>query len=643
MGVEKGKTNNVNKAVQWLCIALVLVFVSGMGASLVQTSFGAVSVTSFKVPTNDGRWLTGTIYKPDSASAKNRVPAVVTCHGYLNNSEMQDINAIELSRRGIAVVAFDAYYHGGSSSAALPMMEDVQAEGIGMVPMVEYVSTELDYVDQQKIGVMGHSMGGMAAWCTLMHYGAIYNQALEEAAAQDSDGGEEITDAEREAAEAQNKVHAGLPVGFIKLATPEVFQIIHANVGINYAKYDEGAEDLANGNGELSGNCPEALAAINSIMDESTQVGTAEIGKYYGNAQDKTMRVIYNPALIHPGLHFSKESASYTVDFFEKSFGMEQTIPSGEQIWLWKELFNLIGVIGAFLAIIPMAVLLLQVPVFQSLQGKAPEPFVELLTTRSKGLFWGGWALSWIISGISFFPVSKLDAVFFPDQTTFGSSAWFPQPSTNFIMLWAVFNGITGLILFYMSVRMYKKKSDISEPLSGLRIGSVAFVKTLCLAVSVWIGFYSLVFGCEYIFGTDFRFFILAICTFTPDKLFIALQYLPFYFIFYMASSVTMNILYRVKGQKEWLNVILCGLSNVLGIVIINAIQYIKLFSTGVSMWTADRLYPMVVLPLIVQLFVAAYIGRSLYKATGKVWLGAMVNTMIMLMIGVANTATLGL
>ena len=51
----------------------------------------------------------------------------------------------------------------------------------------------------------------------------------------------------------------------------------------------------------------------------------------------------------------------------------------------------------------------------------------------------------------------------------------------------------------------------------------------------------------------------------------------------------------------------------------------------------------MVALPLIVLLFVAAYINRSLYKATGKVWLGAMVNTLIMLMIGVANTATLGI
>ena len=49
----------------------------------------------------------------------------------------------------------------------------------------------------------------------------------------------------------------------------------------------------------------------------------------------------------------------------------------------------------------------------------------------------------------------------------------------------------------------------------------------------------------------------------------------------------------------------------------------------------------MVVIPLIVWLFAAAYVGRKFYKATGKIWLGALVNCLIIVMIGVANTATL--
>ena len=58
-------------------------------------------------------------------------------------------------------------------------------------------------------------------------------------------------------------------------------------------------------------------------------------------------------------------------------------------------------------------------------------------------------------------------------------------------------------------------------------------------------------------------------------------------------------------------------------------------------MYIDTRLYPMAAIPLILFLFVAAYVNRGLFKATGKVWLGAFVNTFIIVMISVANTATL--
>lgn len=636
------KAMSVKTAAKLLCVALVLVLISGIGASALQTDYGSVQVSDFKIPADGGKWISGTLYKPKQASEQKKVPLVITCHGYLNNRKMQDINAIELSRRGIAVIAYDAYYHGDSSASDLPMMDSVAAEGIGMIPLVEYACSNLSYIDQDKIGVLGHSMGGMAVWCTLMYYGGQYMQAIEAAKAPESDGGADITEAELMAAEKLNKVRAGMPMGFIQFSTEDTFKLIHANVGIDYAKYDEGGYSLAGGSGDLSGSCPEALAAINSIFEAPDKVDSAEIGKYYGNAADRTLRVIYNPSEIHPGMHFSSGSASYAVEFFGKSFGMELDA-SGSSRWLFKELFNMLGVIGALLSIIPMAILLLEVPVFKSLKGSALEPETGLDTPKHKAVFWISWAASWIISGVSFFPISKLDAVFFPKQTAFGSSALFSQPSTNFIMLWAVFNGLIGLILFALTHKVSKKNQEASGYMQAIKIGAKPFVKTLLLAAAVFAGFYSLVFASEYFFNTDFRFWLLGICSFTSDKLLILLQYLPFYFIYYFAISLTGSLTYRVRGQKEWFNVLLCGLSNVLGIVLINAAQYIKLFATGTSLWQDDRLYPMVVLPLIVLLFAAAYINRSLYKATGKVWLGALVNTLIVLMIGVANTATLGI
>ena len=100
------------------------------------------------------------MFRPVSATAENKVPIVITSHGYLNNNEMQDISGIELSRRGIAVIAMDAYFHGNSSSTQYSYEDSLIVEGMGMIPLVEYAYSQLDWVDNTKIGIMGHSMGG---------------------------------------------------------------------------------------------------------------------------------------------------------------------------------------------------------------------------------------------------------------------------------------------------------------------------------------------------------------------------------------------------------------------------------------------------------------------------------------------------
>ena len=55
--------------------------------------------------------------------------------------------------------------------------------------LVEYAYYNLDYIDNSRIGVTGHSMGGGNTWGTAQHYGRKYLEAL--AAAQDpaSEGG----------------------------------------------------------------------------------------------------------------------------------------------------------------------------------------------------------------------------------------------------------------------------------------------------------------------------------------------------------------------------------------------------------------------------------------------------------------------
>ncbi|MEK3658269.1 alpha/beta fold hydrolase [Paenibacillus sp. FSL F4-0236] len=633
-----------------LVVSMLMIFVSACLSGFLQTSYGKVEIIDFKLPTENGQWLSGQIFKPEQSNEEHKVPLVITEHGYLNNKHMQNLNAIELSRRGIAVMTFDAYYHGKSSSSSEPVMKAVAANGEGMIPLVEFAYKSLDYIDNDMIGVMGHSMGGMSTWLTLMHYGSQYYAAIEEAKKPDSEGAETITDSEKEYANSLNKVAAGLPVGNIRLSSEKVFSQIHANMGIIYGQYDEGNYDLSQGNGDLSNNADEALVAVNSIFSKAEQHSSFNVAKYYGDAENQTLRVIYNPKQTHEWAHFSKKTVAYTVDFFSQAFEISPQIKNTNQIWIWKELFSFIGLLGIFLLIFPASYYLLEIPFFKHLKlAKKQSSSIAnaLQTEKSKKktrVFWISWSLNWIFSAIGVIVALNLDKVIFKSTSNFMSVKWFTQPITNYILIWAMFSSLIGAALFVYKYKLEKRNNaELSLEQLGLKIGLSKAGKTLILALCIYGIFFGIVYAAEYLFNADFKFWILGVFTFNSDKLLVWMNYLPFFFIFYLINALLINILSFSNIKSEKANMIVAGLGNVLGIMLINGIQYAVLFTTGNTFWQETRLYPMVLLPFIFLLFAAAIISRSLYKLTGNVWLGAMVNTLIITMIGVANTATLAL
>ena len=69
---------------------------------------------------------------------------------------------IELSRRGYVVALIDPYAQGLSSSSLSRIAATTQ--GYGMFALVDYVHTGVfDFIDLNKVGATGHSMGGNAA------------------------------------------------------------------------------------------------------------------------------------------------------------------------------------------------------------------------------------------------------------------------------------------------------------------------------------------------------------------------------------------------------------------------------------------------------------------------------------------------
>lgn len=614
-----------------LLISLALILVGSFGAHLVQTGGGAIDVIGFKLPTENGQWITADLFRPKSASETNQVPLVVVCPGFERSKETMSGYSIELARRGIAVITIDPYNQGASSSTR--QRRSATMEGYGVVPMVEYVcnTPNLNYVDKSRIGAVGYSAGGNAVLQSASRFGARQARALRQAQYKRSEGGEVITDSERTNVLSQNKISAIFVGGYVLTMTSNVLDTVDANVGMDYAYYDEGAFRTTNGVAHMN-NAPESLRLVNSIFPPDKEIAEVEIGYSYGSVSNRTLRVVHNTKNIHPVLPYDPRHITHMTAFFTTVFGLEPDISSSNQTWVWKELFTFLSLIGAFLFLVPFTSLMLRLPWFNALVHPVPQA-LPAPGRSGRILFWSIFAVSALVACFLFIPMARASNALFLDAANRVQTWFFPQRINNAILLWAVANGILGLIIFFLTYKFHGKKNGITPEMWGLRTTMREMVKTFSLAMTVVVGFYGLLFVSYGIFHTDFRFvFVSAAASFPPKMLLVALEYIPLFFIFYLANSIRVNCAGRFAGQKEWVNKLINALGNSVGLLLILVIQYGCFITTGTVFWTDEWLYANLLLGVIPMMFVLPYFHRSFFKLTGKVYLGPMITCIIFIL-----------
>jgi dienelactone hydrolase len=614
-----------------LCISLALILAGNIGAYMIQTDSGKIDVTGIKIPTENGQWVTADLFKPKTATAKNPVPMVVVCPGFQRSKETLSNYSLELARRGIAVITIDPYNQGASSSTQ--ERRSASKEGYGVVQMVEYIydTPNLNYIDKTRIGATGYSAGGNAVLNSASVFGARQAKALKDAKAKNSDGGAAITAAEMANAKSQNKIAAVFVGGFVMSMTDKVLASVDANVGMDYAFHDEGAFRNANRNADMR-NAPEALRLVNSIFPKGKKLSEVEIGKIYGDYTKQTMRVVHNTNNIHPLLPYYPAHITHMVDFFITAFNLHPAIPSSNQTWLIKELFTLMSLVGAFLFLVPFATLMLRLPVFSSLVHSIP-PALPKPGRNGSILFWVTFIFSAILACFLFVPMAQATFTFFPAASKSMQTWWFPQRINNAVLLWAVLNGGIGMIVFFLTYKLYGKKNDISPDMWGIKTNVKELTKTLCLALTVFAAFYALLFASYGLFHTDFRFiFVSAAASFPTKMLVVALEYIPLFFIFFLGNSIRVNSGSRFEGQKEWISMLIMGLGNSVGLMMILIIQYSFLAYTGTVFWTTEWLYINLLFGILPMMFILPYFNRYFFRITGKVYLGPMVTCLIFIM-----------
>ena len=597
-----------------ICLASSILFFSFL-ASLILTSFGYVEVKSLRLDTDKGQYIVYDLFRPKSAKSESKAPFIAIIPGFQRSKEALSNIAIELSRRGYVVALIDPYAQGLSSSSLSTRAATTQ--GYGMFALVEHVyDGAFNFVDIDKIGATGHSMGGNAAIRGADFFGkqAIQNNT-------------------------KSKLDSVYVSGYVLTLRNNILRDSKSNMGVSYALYDEGAfrNELTAWDSANMMIAPESLRTVNGVLPKAEQIKKVELGKYYGSKEKNSLRVIFNEPVLHPFQPYNFEATSNQLDYFEKVFGAPNPINSYNQIWHWKEIFTLINMVLALIMLIPIARLFLGLRFFSSIKKDVPAP-LNVPNKKGKIIFWSIFSISALIACVSFIPMVEIAKILFADAASRKLTWFFPQRMNNSVMLWAAFNGLIGIIIFSLSYKFFGKRNGVETKSWGLWINKIDFFKTCALALVIFSTFYSFLFLNYALFHVDYRFWFMGVRIFQPEMLLVLLMYLPLFLIFFFSNSLRVNGAMRFKDQPEWLSMLIAGFANSAGLMLIIIIQYSVYFNTGTVFWTTNWLSVNLLFGIVPMMFILPYFNRIFFRMTGRVYLGPLVTCLVFIMILSTNT-----
>lgn len=373
------KLVDIFKKTLWLlCLGLGIVLFASIFANMANTSLYSVQVTEVEFETKangeDKGVLHALVYRPRKCTAENPCATIVTTHGYLNTKEMQDAPAVEMSRRGYVVVALDMYQHGDSyytdDTQIFWGFTSAMWDAVKEVYDWDFVMKANDARKTGMIAVSGHSMGASAA------LGAVKS---------------DYENYSRSATEPQRIVAV--------LAVANTGGSIESRVegkvtsGTIAAHYDEfffnpDGYQASTAKGYPRKDWVKTTAGAQFYYGSPTAKATDEIeaGVWNETSYGGAGSVIYTPNEIHPWNHFSTETTSYIIDFYENAFetqfalrniteneGVVEYKAGKAQTWWLKEGFTFVALIGIFLAIVAAIAVFAELPFFNKVVTPAGE------------------------------------------------------------------------------------------------------------------------------------------------------------------------------------------------------------------------------------------------------------------------------
>ncbi len=570
----------------WFGVLIVLSISSLTTGSLLQSNFGTVEIKFVHLVDENGDIVDGKLYKPSYATATNPLPGVLLMHGFNNDKDTEAPTAIELARRGFVALAISEIGQGDSTPwQGLDFYTD---SNMGANASYHFLKN-LAFVNGDKLGIVGHSMGGGNA----MKIAAINPD--HDAVVIQSGGPTNLTD----------------------------------NGLNNYLQLWCQFEDLN------SYTRPDWFEIGMEMIEYNTNQ-TAQVNYDYGNFNDgSAQRYAYIPST-HPGGTWNMIGIAETVDWMRKSLkgGVSDShwIDPYNQISQFKEVATLIATISVLLSLIPLTSILLETETFKSII----QPLPKRHTVEGR-TWWISASINGLIGGITFLIIPTIGLLLdTPITNLITGSAFF---------WWFLTNVLIAATVFYFWFRGAKKKGvtwyDLGVSFSEEKrvFDKEILKKTVILAIILIAYLYGFVSVFEKLSLVEFRFMWPVLRQIQGYRLTQFFVYLVPTLIFFLFNGGVF-LFGQIRSKEEstftkthliWfvksVYAMMCGL------ILFFALHYLPMFFLGTAptfhFIPLAALFQIFLMQVIPQFTLMFFLLTYFYQKTGKIYLGSFVISII--------------
>ncbi len=582
-----------SKAPLVFVICLVVLIAAVLLASLTQRSFWKVSVSNVIYSNFNGILIRAKLFKPLNASGAHPAPGIMYIHGYQNNRETSDAYGIELARRGMVVLEIDAIGRGNSGNPGEPNDSNFDPSFGGQRSLRYLLS--LPYVDADRIGLMGHSLGAEL----------VYNLALKD-----------------------TTIRALVISGFAY--KDDASMNMPQNMLMIFGKYDE---------------FRQRMTATRDFEHEWMQtpqtrkafpVKNPQIGKTYGDFESGTARRVYMPNITHLHQSHSSAAVAQALEWIKYALkpAKEFWIPSNQQIWQIKEWSTLVAMLACFASLGPLGLMLLRTSFFSSLQSPLSDKYACNGRSYLKPviinavLMWLYFPIIFVLFGIHIYLI-RIDKAF-------------PLMMTNGIVWWFLWINMIGFVFFRSWFKKQNQERDLTLYDLGLSyrqdrfaLDGVKIAKTVLLAAILFLFAYLIEHTLESIFIVDFRFIFPFASDLTAQRAMLWFTYFPFLLMGFVLMGIFLHGQLRRPQKTTWLGTFVCwSIFNILVLIIplilFLLFQYLPLFTMGAVPFVGPGgmfiAYTHNLFHIIGVLIMITPISTWFYQLTGRIYLGAILN-----------------